>query len=70
MIRKPLVEQIHDAVKSGTLPSKFSAKDVRKKIKGFADSTYDTFLPKHRKGNPGNYNEYFKRISSGMYSVI
>ncbi len=69
-MRRPLYEQIRDAVKSGTLLSKFCAKDVKGKIKGFADSTYNTFLPKHRRGNPGNYNEYFKRISSGIYSII
>jgi len=35
-----------------------------------ADRTYSVFLPKHRKGNPGGYTEYFEQHEDGTYSLL
>jgi len=32
-------------------------------------STYSTFLPDHRLGNPGGYVVYFERNSDGTYTL-
>jgi hypothetical protein len=31
---------------------------------------YGVFLPKHRRGNPGGYTEYFEQHGDGSHSLI
>lgn len=65
-----IVKEIEAAVRSGRLGARFTARACRDAISGFADCTFPTFLPKHRKGNPGGYSEYFRRIKRGLYELL
>lgn len=64
------VEDIRNAVRSGSLKEPFRASDVKAACPGWAKSTYSVFLAKHRRGNPGDYTEYFVRHSRGLYILI
>ena len=64
------IKAIRKAVKEGNLSEPFRASDVRKVIHGFADKTYNVFLPKHRHGNPGNNTVLFDRVDEGLYRLI
>ena len=64
------MDDIELAFRDGRLPSKFRADDVKNACPGWADRTYAVFLPKHRRGNPGGYTEYFVQHEDGTYSVI
>jgi hypothetical protein len=54
----------------GALPERFRAADVRRTCPGWADHTYGVLLPKHRRGNPDGFTEYFDRHPDGSYSLI
>ena len=64
------VEDIQKAVQNGGLKEPFRAADIKVSCPGWSDRTYSNFLPKHRKGNPGNYTEYFLQHPDGFYSLI
>jgi hypothetical protein len=64
------VEDIRLALVSEVLPKRFRADDVRRACPGWADQTYGVFLPKHRRGNPGGYTEYFVQHPDGSFSLI
>lgn len=65
-----LYRAIVDAVLSQRLTEPFAAQDVRRACPEFAKSTPGTFLPKHRRGNPGGNSELFERVSRGRYCLI
>ena len=64
------IEQIRQARREGRLPPNFTASDVKEACPGWAENTYPTFMPKHRKGNPGGTTELFVRDSDGTYALI
>jgi hypothetical protein len=64
-----LYQDIKNARPAGRLPKTFSAADCRKACPGYARRTYNTFLSKHAKGNPGGYREYFERVCRGKYQL-
>lgn len=64
------VEDVRRAVARGDLPSRFRPDDVRQACPGWADHTYGVFLPKHRRGNPGGYTDYFLQNPDGSYSLL
>lgn len=64
------VDDIRCAVARGDLPQSFRPDDVRRACPGWANHTYDVFLPKHRRGNPGAYTEYFLQNPDGSYTLI
>ena len=70
MAKQKLFLSILKAIKNGKLPEPFSSNDVKIACLGFAEKTYPVFLPKHRRGNPGNNSVLFERISKGRYKVI
>ena len=70
MRKSRFVHAIRIAVKEGHLREPFRAHDVKEVCPGFADHTYPVFLPKHRRGNPGGYTEYFERIEPGLYRLL
>jgi hypothetical protein len=35
-----------------------------------AANTYDVFLPKHRRDNPGGYTAYFIQHGDGSFSLL
>jgi hypothetical protein len=63
-------EDVRRAVARGDLPQRFRPDDVRRACPGWANHTYGVFLPKHRRGNPGGYTEYFLRNPDGSYSLV
>ena len=64
-----LIGQIRQARREDKLPYSFTAADVKQTCPGWAENTYSTFLPKHRKGNPGGETELFVRNSDGTYRL-
>ena len=66
-----LIRCLRQARRDGRLPEQFRAADAWKACPEAAKSTFGTFLPKHRVGNPGGYSELFVRHDvSGLYSLI
>ena len=70
MTKQKLYHSILKAIKNGKLMEPFSSNDVKMACPGFDEKTYAVFLPKHRRGNPGNNSVLFERISKGRYKVI
>lgn len=58
------------AVKSGHLREPFEIKEFRIACPGFGEGTYQAFLYKHRKGNPGGTSELFKLVSKGKFRLL
>ncbi len=58
------------AVKNGTLREPFTNDDFRRACAGLGDGTYNAFLHKHRKGNPGGNSELFDLIAPGKFRVL
>jgi hypothetical protein len=54
------------AVQCGRLAEPFSAADVGRACPGIAETTAGTFLPKHRRGNPGGNTELFECVRRGQ----
>jgi hypothetical protein len=65
-----LHHDIRAAVAAGRLQQPFSHGDCKTKCPGYANTTYCTFLPKHRAGNPGGYMPYFERMPTGKYRLL
>jgi hypothetical protein len=64
------IERIKKAIAGKRLSQPFAASDVNSEL---GIDWAGTFLPKHRKGNPGGYREFFERIPNtrgGRYKVI
>lgn len=58
------------AIKNGTLQEPFTKSDFRKACPGFGDGTYNAFLDKHSKGNPGGNSELFERVAPGKFRCL
>lgn len=64
------VDDVRRAVERGDVPARFRPQDLRRGCPGWANHTYGVFLPKHRRGNPGGYTEYFERNRDGTYTLM
>ncbi len=60
--------QIFEAVNSRRLAEPFGPSDVQRACPGWADKTYQVFLPKHAVGN-GRTTELFIRVAAGKYKL-
>ena len=58
------------AIKAGRIKEPFSKGDFRNACPEFGEGTYDAFLGKHARGNPGNNSELFIRVSPGKFKCI
>jgi hypothetical protein len=58
------------AIQSGRLIEPFSKVDFRRACPGFGEGTYNAFLYKHRKGNPGNESELFEKVAPDKFVCI
>lgn len=65
-MERETIRDIRRAVRSGTLPGKFTPVQVNEAL---GINSAGTFLPKHRVGNPGGYTELFVRIAKGLYRL-
>jgi hypothetical protein len=58
------------AIKSKKLAEPFSRSDFRKACPGLGEGTYNAFLDKHAKDNPGGNTELFERVAPGRFNCI
>jgi hypothetical protein len=58
------------AVKKGSLKEPFTKEDFRRTCPSLGEGTYNAFLHKHRKGNPGGVSELFELVSPGQFSLL
>jgi hypothetical protein len=65
-MERDTIRRIREARRRGVLPETFTAAEVNKTLKIHWAST---FLPKHRKGNPGGYTVLFVRVQAGVYRL-
>lgn len=70
MAAHEVYRSIVTAMRRGRLAEPFSADDFRRACPGFGAGTYQAFLWKHRKGNPGGNSELFEQVSPGMFRVM
>jgi hypothetical protein len=63
-------EAIVKAVRSGALTEPFSKDDFLAACRGFGAGTYNAFLDKHSRGNPGGNSELFERASAGRFRCL
>lgn len=68
--RSRVVEAIDTALGRGNLTEPFSNEDFRHACPGFGRGTYNAFLWKHSRGNPGCQSEYFERIGKNRFRRI
>lgn len=61
---------IVEAVRSGSLREPFSQSDFRLACRGLGQGTYQAFLHKHSKGNPGGNTELFAKVGPGRFKCI
>ncbi len=65
-MERETIRRIREAVHTGMLPRQFSSADVNRALR---IDWAGTFLPKHRKGNPGRNTVLFVRVRSGVYRL-
>ena len=70
MAKHKVYSAIVRAVNNGTLKEPFTQYDFRHACPGFGEGTYNAFLHKHRKGNPGGASELFELISPGKFRLL
>lgn len=71
-MRKQKKSKLLDGIKEGLLKGMnehFSVADVNLFCNNLLGKSA-AFLPKHCKGNPGNYSVFFERKEKGRYSLI
>ena len=65
-----IVEKIDGAISAGTLCEPFSNNDFRTACAGFGEGTYNAFLWKHSRGNPGGNTEFFIQVGKNLFRRI
>lgn len=58
------------AISAGKLKEPFSLEEFRSACPGLGDGTYQAFLHKHRKGNPGGNSELLELVSEGKFRLL
>jgi hypothetical protein len=58
------------AIQNGALKEPFGNAEFRRACPGLGEGTYQAFLYKHRKGNPGGQSELFELVEAGKFRVI
>ena len=61
---------IVEAVKEGHLKEPFTSEDFRENCPGLGEGTYQAFLYKHRRDNPGGNSELFQKVGSGEFRLL
>ena len=61
---------IVEAIERRRLKEPFTSRDFKKECPGWAEGTYGAFLWKHRRNNPGGYEEYFEWYPPGKFRLI
>ena len=58
------------AIRAGRLQEPFTKADFRNACPDFGEGTYNAFLDKHARGNPGDNSELFVRVGPGKFKCI
>jgi hypothetical protein len=61
---------IVQSVKKGNLKEPFTQADFQRACPNFGAGTYQAFLHKHRKGNPGGVSELFELVAPGEFRLL
>lgn len=61
---------IVEAVGVGKLKEPFTKDDFKNACRGLGEGTYNAFLYKHRRGNPGDNSELFEMVKPGRFRLI
>jgi len=70
MANHKVYSAIVQAVKSGQLKEPFDQEDFRRACPNLGEGTYQAFLHKHRKDNPGGQSELFELIGVGKFRLL
>ncbi|MFC1548546.1 hypothetical protein ACFL5E_01150 [Candidatus Omnitrophota bacterium] len=70
MAGKKVYRAIVEVVEKGALKEPFTEDQFREACPGFGDGTYYAYLYKHRSGNPGGNDEFFKQVSSRTFKLL
>ena len=69
MAGKKVYKAIIEAVEKGRLKEPFNEDDLREACPGFGNGTYYSYLYKHRAGNPGGHEEFFRQVSPRAFKL-
>jgi len=69
-MKHKVYEKIISAINSGNLIEPFTMQDFEKSCQSLGKGTYNAFLYKHAKGNPGGNSELFERIGVGKFRCL
>ena len=58
------------AVREGRMKEPFTAEEFRQVCPGFGVGTYQAFLWKHTKDNPGGQSELFEKVARGSFRLL
>jgi hypothetical protein len=70
MARYRVHSAIVSAVRVRRLQEPFRSEDFQRACPGFTEGTYQVFLNKHRRGNPGSNSELFERVAPGSFKLL
>lgn len=69
-MKHKVYKAIINAIKAGALTEPFTKQDFQMCRPGLGHGTYNAFLPKHTKGNPGGNSELFERVRPGHFRCL
>jgi hypothetical protein len=69
-MKHKVYETIVKAVRAGELVEPFTTQDFRRTCPGLGNGTYNAFLHKHSRGNPGNNSELFEKTGPGKFMCL
>lgn len=70
MANHKVYSTIIQAIKKGYLKEPFTQDDFRRACPGLSDGTYQAFLYKHRKDNPGGQSELFEMVGPSKFRLL
>jgi len=69
-MKHKVYQAIVKAIRAGELSEPFTVLDFQKSCSGFGNGTYNSFLYKHSRGNPGGNSELFDKIAPGQFTCL
>ena len=69
-MRHKVYEAIVKAITAGKVVEPFTRQDFEVCCPRLGNGTYNAFLHKHTKGNPGHNSELFERVAPGQFRSL
>jgi hypothetical protein len=69
-MRHLVYSAVVEAIKAGSLIEPFTKGQFKIACPPFGIGTYNAFLDKHSKGNPGANSELFERVAPGQFKCL